>query len=83
MSLAEQLAKTKKPETLPEDKPKTEEAPPADQKGEVIYTGEFRILNSKAVPIARQGLRYLPKDADEVACLEYQVSQQRINKWVK
>lgn len=46
----------------------------------VVYEGEFRILNSKASPIKWDGKTYSPKDAEEIAELEYHVKLGRITK---
>jgi hypothetical protein len=52
-----------------EEKPKT-----------AVYRGEYRILNTNASPIEKVEGVYKPKNADEVACLEYQVKMGRISK---
>lgn len=46
----------------------------------IVYVGEYRILNSNASPIEKKGNEYVPKNDDEVACLEYQFGQGRISK---
>lgn len=47
---------------------------------EIVYSGEFRILNKHAAPIKWDGKVYSPKDADEVAELEYHVKVGHIRK---
>lgn len=49
---------------------------------EIVYEGDFRILNKNATPIEKVGNLYKPKDASEIECLEYQVTQSRISKRV-
>ena len=52
----------------------------ADKVEEAIYEGAYRILNTYATPIERDGDVYKPKDENEVACLEYQVKMGRVTK---
>lgn len=44
------------------------------------YTGEYRILDTKATPIPRFGNEYKPANEDQIACLDYQVKQGRVIK---
>ncbi len=53
-----------------------EEVSPKDP----IYSGDFRILNKYAVAIEKVGVIYKPKNAEEIAELEYQVAQGRVLK---
>ena len=44
------------------------------------YYGDYRILGTNCVAIPKLGDLYMPEDADQVDCLEYQVKQGRITK---
>lgn len=44
------------------------------------YYGDYRILGTNCVAISKLGDLYMPEDADQVACLEYQVKQGRVTK---
>lgn len=48
--------------------------------GTVIYRGEYRLLDKRAVPIPKVLDVYSPQNDDQVAELEYQVSQGRVIK---
>ena len=50
--------------------------------GTVIYQGEYRLLDKRAVPIPKILAVYNPQNDDQVAELEYQVSQGRVTKTV-
>lgn len=50
------------------------------EKKEVVYRGEFRLVNDFAVPIKREGGRYYPQNTSDINCLEYQVLQGRVTK---
>ena len=52
-----------------------------DGKKEVLYSGEFRLVDSKAVEIQRdKNGFYAPINEDQISCLEYQVKQGRVSK---
>ena len=48
--------------------------------GTIIYRGEYRLLDKRAVPIPKILDVYSPQNEDQVAELEYQVSQGRVIK---
>ena len=53
-----------------------------EAKAGACYFGDFRLVSKNAQPIKRIGNEYFPASDDDIAELEYQVSQGRVTKEV-